>query len=74
MSDDKPKTEKKQGFITFEGFGQIWNPETKKLLCEFKGAQRDAIPPRMGKLTTEDPDVIKRLKELGYKPVKASED
>lgn len=69
MSDEKAVKE-----VTFIGYGLIWDQKTGKEICQFSGAQRDARPPRPGKLTTSDPALIKRLKDLGYKIARESED
>lgn len=43
----------------FKGNGVVWNPEENKPLCKFS----------KGSFETEDPELIAKLKTLGYKQI-----
>jgi hypothetical protein len=59
--------------VTFIGWGHVFDVKSDKILCTFSGAQRDAVRPRMGRFTTSDQKIIKKLDELGYKRARAEE-
>lgn len=45
--------------MKFKGNGIVWNPEDNKELCKFS----------KGSLETENPELIEKLKNLGYKQI-----
>lgn len=55
--------------MKFLGTGIVWDKDNDRMLCEFKKTGL-----RQGELETFDKNLIKKLKELGYKYEVTEED